>query len=73
MADGLTGWIKLTHIVDGKPKDVYVKIDQIVSVADAMAGVTNYATTITLASGFANVRESVADVMALIAGQGVSV
>jgi hypothetical protein len=59
-------FITLTHNVGSTPKSIYINVDQICSVGDAIGAAPGYLTLITLASGAAAVTEPVATVMQLI-------
>jgi uncharacterized protein YlzI (FlbEa/FlbD family) len=61
-----SSFIKLTHVFDKKQTPVYVNVDQICRVGEAIGGGKGLATTILLANGQADVVESVEEVMGLI-------
>ena len=56
-------FITLTHNVGSTPKSIYVNVDQICSVGDAIGAAPGYLTLITLGSGAVAVIEPVATVM----------
>jgi hypothetical protein len=60
-------FIALTHNVGSTPKSIYVNVDQICSVGDAIDAAPVYRTMITLANGAVAVVEPVATVMQIIA------
>jgi uncharacterized protein YlzI (FlbEa/FlbD family) len=59
-------FITLTHNVGDKPKTIYVNVDQICWVGDAIDAAPGYQTLITLANGAVAVSESVTAVMQMI-------
>jgi hypothetical protein len=60
------GFIKVTRLFEKKPQSIYVSVDQICSVGDAIDAAPGYRTLITLASGAQAVTEPVETVMQLI-------
>jgi hypothetical protein len=62
-------FIKLTHILDGKRKPIYVNVDQICRVGDSVGGGKGYAANILLANNQVDVIESVDEVMAMLIEQ----
>jgi hypothetical protein len=55
--------IKLTHVVHGQRKPVYLSTEQIVRIADALAADKSYQTTILLTNSSQDVVETVAEVV----------
>ena len=65
-------WVKLTHLVGKQRKPLYLNVEQIVRIGDAMDAAAGYQTHILLTNGTADVFEEVGQVMQLILRANVS-
>ena len=67
-----TAWIKLTHLVGKRRKPLYLNVEQIVRIGDAVDVAAGYLTSILLTNGSADVFENVEQVMQLVLLPNVS-
>jgi hypothetical protein len=65
-------WIKLTHLVGKRRKPLYLNVEQIVRIGDAVDVAAGYLTSILLTNGSADVFEDVEQVMQLVLRPNVS-